>query len=222
MKKWLSVLLATVLAMTMCIPALADKDDEISDSDKFIEEYESLNGQLDRTGLYMLPELDLPERVPFDYEDMEDIEELLTEDSGVLYVGFPSCPWCRQLVPALIYAWYRTNSNEDITYMNIYDLRPTRSVDEEGNLTETVPPSPEYARLVELLYDHLRPFTGAKDETIKHIYSPMVVFVREGKIEYVHIGTVDGHDRGETMTDEEFSGLVDLLAGHMEGLLIDD
>ena len=222
MKKWLSVLLAMVLAMTMCIPALADKDDEISDSDKFIEEYESLNGQLDRTGLYMLPELDLPERVPFDYEDMEDIEELLTEDSGVLYVGFPSCPWCRQLVPVLIYEWYRTNSNEDITYMNIYDLRPTRSVDEEGNLTETVPPSPEYARLVELLYDHLRPFTGVKDETIKHIYSPMVVFVREGKIEYVHIGTVDGHDRGETMTDEEFSGLVDLLAGHMEGLLIDD
>ena len=218
MKKWLALILAALMAMTMCTPVLADEDDNA----KFIEEYETLNGQLDRTGLYMLPEVDLPEDVPFDYEDIDDIEELLTKESGVLYVGFPSCPWCRQLVPALIYAWYRTNSAEEITYMNIYDLRPTRSLDEEGNVVETVPPSPEYAKLVELLYDHLRPFTGAKDETIKHIYSPMVVFVREGNIEYVHIGTVEGHDRGETMTDEEFTGLVDLLAQHMEGLLTDD
>ena len=218
MKKWLSVLLAVLLAMTLCVPALADKED----SDHFIEEYESLNGQLDRTGLYMNPEMHLPETVPFEYENFEDVVELLTEESGVLYVGFPTCPWCRQLVPALIDAWNQTNSNEEITYYNIYDLRPTRSVDEEGNLTETVPPSPEYAKLVEILYDHLRPFEGANDETVKHIYSPMVVFVREGNVEYVHIGTVDGHDRGETMTDEEYTGLVNLLAEHMDGLLIDD
>lgn len=217
MKKWIALLLAAVLCC-MGLPVLADEDDQA----KFIEDYESLNGQLDRTGLYMLPDVDLPDSVPFEYEDIEDIEELLTEESGVLYIGFPFCPWCRQLVQPLIDAWNRTNSTEEITCINIQDMRPTRSVDEEGNLTETVAPSPEYAKLVELLYDHLGPFKGAKDETVKHIYSPMLVFVRDGNIEYTHVGTVEGHERGETMTQEEYDGLVDLLAQHMEGLLIDD
>lgn len=223
MKKWFALLLAMILVGSIALPALADGPKDIDqDEMKFIEDYESLNGQLDRTGLYMLPDVDLPERVPFEYEDIDDIEELLTEDSGVLYIGFPSCPWCRQLIQPMIDAWNLTGSNEEITCINIYDLRPTRSVDEEGNVTETVPPAPEYAKLVELLYDHLRPFTGAKDESIKHIYSPMLVFVREGVIEYTHIGTVDGHDRGETMTQEEYDGLVALLAEHMSDLLIDD
>lgn len=223
MKKWFAMVLAMALALSLAVPAMADgPKDKDMDEIKFIEDYESLNGQLDRTGLYMLPDVDLPDRVPFEYEDMDDIVELLTEDSGVLYVGFPSCPWCRQLIQPMIDAWKLTGSNEDITCINIYDLRPTRTVDEEGNVTETKAPAPEYEKLVELLYDHLRPLEGAKDETIKHIYSPMLVFVRRGNIEYVHIGTVEGHDRGETMTQEEYDGLVTLLAEHMSDLLIDD
>lgn len=223
MKKWIAVLLAMALVWSIAVPALADGPKDIDEEKaKFIEDYESLNGQLDRTGLYMNPEVHLPEYVPFEYEDFDDVVELLTEDSGVLYVGFPSCPWCRQLIQPMIDAWNLTGSNEDITCFNIYDLRPTRSVDEEGNVTETKAPAPEYAKLVELLYDYLRPLDGAKDESIKHIYSPMLVFVRNGNVEYVHIGTVEGHDRGETMTQEEYDGLVALLAEHMSDLLIDD
>lgn len=218
MKKWYVFLLSVLLVVCMCVPALADKDD----SAKFIQDYESLNGQLDRTGLYMNPEVILPEVVPFEYEEFDDIVELLTEDTGVLYIGFPSCPWCRQLIQPMIDAWNRTNSTEDITCINIYDLRPTRSVDEEGNVVETKAPAPEYAKLVELLDEYLGTLDGAKEGSVKHIYSPMLVFVRDGNIEYTHVGTVEGHDRGETMTEEEYNGLVDLLAEHMDGLLIDD
>ena len=80
MKKWFALLLALTM-MCMCMPAMADRED----SAKFIEDYESLNGQLDRTGLYMNPEVNLPDYVPFEYEEFDDIVELLTEDTGVLY-----------------------------------------------------------------------------------------------------------------------------------------
>lgn len=218
MKRWLAVLLAMLLVMGTCVYALADKDD----SKRFAQEYEAENGSLDGTGLYVLPELDLADYVPFDYEEFDDVVELLTEDTGVLYLGFPTCPWCRALIPALIDAWNLTNSKEEITYYNIHDLRPVRSLDEEGNVITEKEADPKYDRLVELMYDHLRPFEGSNDESIKHIYVPMVVFVRNGNIEYAHIGTVDGHERGETMTDEEYNGLVQMLAEHMDGLLIDD
>lgn len=222
MKKWIAVLLAMLMLMSV-IPAYADKDDDgLTDSQRFVQEHEAENGALDNSGLHMLPDMDLPDYVPFDYEEFDDVVELLTEETGVLYLGFPRCPWCRAIIPAMIDAWKQTGSNEEITYYNPRDLRPIRSVDENGNVTTEKEADPKYDKLVEILYDHLRTFEGSNDETIKHIYFPMVVFVRNGNIEFTHIGTVEGHERGETMTQEEYDGLVALLAEHMDGLLIDD
>lgn len=210
-----------ILALCLCAPAYAD-DDDLTDSQRFVQEHEAENGSLDNSGLYLVPEMDLPNYVPFDYEEFDDVVELLTEDTGVLYLGFPRCPWCRAIIPAMIDAWKMSGSTEEITYYNPRDLRPIRSVDENGNVTTEQPADPKYDRLVEILYDHLRTFEGSNDETIKHIYFPMVVFVRNGNIEFSHIGTVDGHERGETMTQEEYDSLVALLAEHMTGLLVDD
>lgn len=217
MKKIVALLLAVALTIgTGCI-ALADEEDGL----RFQQEYEAENGQLDNSGLYVLPELQLSADEPFEYEDFEDVEELLTEGTGVLYLGFPRCPWCRSLVPVMIDAWKQSGAQEEIAYFNALDLRDKRSLAEDGSIVVEQEAAPEYDRLVELLYDWLGEYEGLNDPSIKRIYFPTVVFVREGKIEYVHIGTVDAQDRGESLTDEEYNDLVALFAEHMQGLLDD-
>ena len=217
MKKIVALLLAVALMFgTGCI-ALADEEDGL----RFQQEYEAENGQLDNSGLYVLPELQLSADEPFEYEDFEDVEELLTEGTGVLYLGFPRCPWCRSLVPVMIDAWKQSGAQEEIAYFNALDLRDKRSLAEDGSIVVEQEAAPEYDRLVELLYDWLGEYEGLNDPSIKRIYFPTVVFVREGKIEYVHIGTVDAQDRGESLTDEEYNDLVALFAEHMQGLLDD-
>lgn len=222
MKKWLSVLLAMLMLLSLCAPAMAEVAEETAedkdDSTLFIEEYTADNGTLDSSGLYMVQEIIMPEVAPFDYAEFDEVVGLLTEGTGMLYLGFPRCPWCRALVPAMMDAWEQSGAVQPISYFNPRELRPLRSVDEEGNVITEKPADPMYDKLVELLYDHLNPFEGSNDETIKHIYVPMVVFVRDGNIEFTHIGTVDGHDRGETLTEEEYTGLVSLLAEHMDVL----
>ena len=43
----------------------------------------------------------------------------------------------------------------------------------------------------EILKDELGSYEGLEDESIKRLYFPTVVFVKQGKIEKVHIGTLD-------------------------------
>lgn len=217
MKKIVALLLAVALTIGTGCVALADEEDGL----RFQQEYEAENGQLDNSGLYVLPELQLSANEPFEYEDFEDVEELLTEGTGVLYLGFPRCPWCRSLVPVMIDAWKQSGAQEEIAYFNALDLRDKRSLAEDGSIVVEQEAAPEYDRLVELLYDWLGEYEGLNDPSIKRIYFPTVVFVREGKIEYVHIGTVDAQDRGESLTEEEYDGLVSLFAEHMQGLLDD-
>lgn len=217
MKKIVALLLAVALMTGTGCVALADEEDGL----RFQQEYEAENGQLDNSGLYVLPELQLSADEPFEYEDFEDVEELLTEGTGVLYLGFPRCPWCRSLVPVMIDAWKQSGAQEEIAYFNALDLRDKRSLAEDGSIVVEQEAAPEYDRLVELLYDWLGEYEGLNDPSIKRIYFPTVVFVREGKIEYVHIGTVDAQDRGESLTDEEYNDLVALFAEHMQGLLDD-
>lgn len=217
MKKIVALLLAVALMIGTGCVALADEEDGL----RFQQEYEAENGQLDNSGLYVLPELQLSADEPFEYEDFEDVEELLTEGTGVLYLGFPRCPWCRSLVPVMIDAWKQSGAQEEIAYFNALDLRDKCSLAEDGTIVVEQEAAPEYDRLVELLYDWLGEYEGLNDPSIKRIYFPTVVFVREGKIEYVHIGTVDAQDRGESLTDEEYNDLVALFAEHMQGLLDD-
>ena len=204
MKKILALLLVVALTIGTGCMALADEEDGL----RFQQEYEAENGQLDNSGLYVLPELQLSADEPFEYEDFEDVEELLTEGTGVLYLGFPRCPWCRSLVPVMIDAWKQSGAREEIDYFNALDLRDKRSLAEDGSIVVEQEAAPEYDRLVELLYDWLGEYEGLNDPTIKRIYFPTVVFVREGQIEYVHIGTVEAQDRGESLTEEEYDGLV--------------
>lgn len=99
----------------------------------------------------------------FVYKSSTEILNILKSGTGVIFLGFPECPWCQH------YALHlndvaKENNVKEIYYYNIKEIR--------NNNTE------KYKEMVKLLGDYL----SYDDSSNKRIFVPNVVFVKNGKI----------------------------------------
>lgn len=117
-----------------------------NDGEKFAEEYNTVD-----------------ENNYFVYRNIDEITKILENGTGVVYLGFPECPWCQAYVPMLNEV-ADIEGLEKIYYFNILEDRK--------NNTE------EYQEIVDILYDHLQ----YDEEGNKRIYVPAVIFVSKGEI----------------------------------------
>lgn len=99
----------------------------------------------------------------FTYRTIEEINKILKNSTGLVFLGFPECPWCRGYVP-IINEVAKKEGLEKIYYFNIYEDRK--------NNTE------EYQEMVKLLKGFLR----YDDEVNERIYAPSLIAVKNGKI----------------------------------------
>ena len=105
----------------------------------------------------------VPNENVFVYKTHNEINELLEKGTGVVYLGFPECPWCQAYVPYLNEVAMELDIKE-IAYFNIKESRANDTV--------------AYRKTVDLLKE----FLPTNDEGIKRIYVPEVVVVEDGKI----------------------------------------
>lgn len=122
------------------------EDSEITDALKFKKEYQ----KVDDDNLFV-------------YRNMEEIIKILENGTGIVYLGFPECPWCQAYVPYLNEV-AKENGMQKIYYYNILNDRK----EETDN----------YKKVLELLLDYVE----YDDEGNKRIYAPTVIFVSNGKI----------------------------------------
>lgn len=106
-------------------------------------------------------------KVPMDnvfiYKTEEEIINFLETGTGIVYLGFPECPWCQSYVVYLNEV-AKDSGIEKIYYLNVKDIRT--------NNTEN------YQKIVSLLSDIL-----PNDENgNKKVYVPQVVFVKKGNV----------------------------------------
>lgn len=99
----------------------------------------------------------------FVYRTLEEINKILKNGTGIVYLGFPECPWCKGYVPYLNEVAKKVKLDK-IYYFNILKDRK--------NNTDN------YKKTVELLKDYLK----YDDEGNKRIYVPAVIAVNKGKI----------------------------------------
>lgn len=99
----------------------------------------------------------------FTYRTIEEINKILKNGTGLIFLGFSKCPWCRGYVP-IINEVAKKEGLEKIYYFNIYEDRK--------NNTE------EYQEMVKLLKGFLR----YDDEGNERIYAPSLIAVKNGKI----------------------------------------
>lgn len=112
----------------------------------------------------------------FVYRDLEDIIDILKHGTGIVYLGFPECPWCQAYVPYLNEV-AKKQGFDTIYYYNIKE-------DREKN-------TKAYQEVVSILDEHL----DYNNEGKKRVFVPDVTFVQEGKIV--------GHDNETSMISDE-------------------
>lgn len=159
------------------------------DSIQFKEEYENLNDKTAENGEKLYVDISIDQDNPIKYSEFEEIEELITSGTGVIYFGFPECPWCRNAIP-ILFESAKEAGIDTIYYFNAYSIRDKKHLDENGNVIVDDEGTSEYKKLVELLYDYLDVYDGLKDDSIKRLYFPTVIFIKDGEVIGSHTGTV--------------------------------
>lgn len=132
---------------------------KITDAEKFREEYT----KVEKDNIFV-------------YRDLDDIIDVLKHGTGIVYLGFPECPWCQAYVPYLNEVAKEQGFNT-IYYYNIKE-------DREKN-------TKAYQEVVSILDEHL----DYNNEGKKRVFVPDVTFVQEGEIV--------GHDNETSMISSE-------------------
>ena len=99
----------------------------------------------------------------FVYRSIDKIINILKNGTGIVYLGFPECPWCQTYVKYLNDV-AKDSAIEKIYY---YNIRQDRNDNTE-----------EYQEIVSILKDYLQ----NDEEGNKRIYVPSVIAVKKGEI----------------------------------------
>lgn len=158
------------------------------DEERFKKEYESFNGKKREGKDYKNIDVYIPSDNSIVYASEKQILDLLENGTGIIYFGFPDCPWCRNVAPILIDA----AKEEDIDKIYYYNAQEDRDEKKlvDGKIEEMKKGSSFYVNLMEKLGDKASKYDGLDDENIKRLYFPTILFVKEGEIVLFHEGTV--------------------------------
>lgn len=203
---------ALVLAAAIALASCSGGSD-----DAFVNEYEDLNGVENANGAEHMA-MDIPDDHRFVYASEEELRELLTDGNGAIYFGFPECPWCRNAVPAMDEA-AKTMNLDEIHYLNVYDIRDQKSLDENGEIVVDEEGTDFYYYLLEELGDHAPEYGSLDDPSERRISVPLVVAVVNGNVVANHLGTVESQtDPSVPMTDDQHQELVNAYMSMFAGI----
>lgn len=179
------VLLIVIMAGVFIIVNNSKKDEKVvnKDAKKFSNEY-----------------VNVPVDNPFVYKTADEIIKIMKNGTGVVYLGYPQCPWCGE------YVKYLNEVAKEVGIEKIYYCN-TKKLKEEN--------MDKYKELISLLHGHLQ-YT---DEGEEWIFVPNVSFHIEGEIignDYETSKDTHGlKDPKEYWTKEEVKDLKKRLEGYM-------
>lgn len=182
-----------------------DSDATLNSNTKFKDEYTAYNGKENNGRNY--PQVDISDDNVYYYASEDEIRSLFEDKkTGVLYLGFPTCPWCRNMVPVLNEAG-KYYGIDKIYYYNIKEIRSSYSFDSDNKLVKQ-----EGTELYNYLLTKLDSFladysvTDNNNKSVKtgekRIYAPTVVFIKEGEVKGIVEGTVDSQKDPYILLDE--------------------
>lgn len=207
MKRVLLMVFAVLLLLVGC--------GKETDGMKFKTEYEGFNGEETASGKKYI-DVNIDKDNIMKYSTIEEIIDIIEEGTGVIYLGYPQCPWCRNAVPALLEAADST-SLEEIYYLDMYDVRDRLAVSDDGEIIIEVQGNEKYKELLKVLDsvidDYIIKDKDGNDVNTgeKRIYVPIVIFVKNGEIISTHANTVSSQvDPYVNLTSEESSELINI------------
>lgn len=162
MKKKLLYVLLIVLVIGACFSIYI----YFHDSTRFYLSYAIYNYFPYENGKYI--KVDIPKDNGVCYLNEEEVISFFESGTGVVYFGYPECPWCRNVIGPLI----RTSLDSGVSLYYV-DAHKLTNKD----------------KLFRVLDDYLR----EDDEKNKKLYVPDVYFVKDGEVLSHHLGSVDSY-----------------------------
>ena len=165
-----------------------------SESDKFREDYETLNGEKTQDGQNTYREINIDYNNPMTYSSFKEVlDKINNKDTFIVYVGFSACPWCRSVLPCILES-AKENKIDKIYYINVRedntkesDLRGYFKLDDNNNVVIDIYPDKYYHDVLNTLDEFLEPFTveneaGEVFETGENrLYAPTLIVYKKGK-----------------------------------------
>ena len=199
-KNILLIIISALILITICIKYNINSNihTEKKDNDiiKFKQEYESLNNteNADKK-TYLTLNIDSSNNIL--YKSDEEIINILEEGTGLIYFGFNTCPWCRNIIEPLFNSTKKSKL-ENLYYVDIKEIRSVYKV-QDKELKKEVRGSKSYYKILELLDNYLEPYIITEDNEDyntkeNRLYAPTVVAVKNGEIVGFHSGTVDSQN----------------------------
>lgn len=182
------IVLGIILYFVLVDKSLNTGDDSL----KFKEEYEIVNQNVNAV------QMNISEDNPIVYlEKYEELDKHLKDkDDFILYLGFPTCPWCRNIIPVLFDS-AKENNIDKVYYINVRELK---NIDDD------------YKSLRGLIDEHLE----ADEEGNKVLYVPEVFFFKDGKIIGHHLGSVDSQvDPTIPLTIDQITELKNIYSSYI-------
>lgn len=107
-KKLLIITFFLALILCLGVTLIEEKNkklevDEITDSQRFKNEYESLNGTIHKEDNEIIRTLYIQEENPIIYKTVEDVKEMINnKETFILYIGKSDDSWCRSMIETLL------------------------------------------------------------------------------------------------------------------------
>lgn len=149
-------------------------------------------------------------------------------DSGIVFFGYPTCPWCRNALPIVLDTV--NASKQPLLYCRLDLYRDEYKVTEDNQLELVTPAGEGYNELLEALDSYLDEYTfvGKNGEVLstgeKRVYAPTVVVYENGMItgfwdlSIAGLELNDGQTKYDSWTDEQIELVKSSLVTYSPGL----
>lgn len=140
------IVVVLILGIVVTKIILDNKETKKVDGEKFAKEYT----EVDSNNVFV-------------YRDIDEIINILEHGTGIVYLGFPECPWCQSYVKYL---------NEVATDMGVEEIYYYDILEDRQENTDN------YLKIVDLINEYLQYDKEGK----KRIYVPSVITLKKGEI----------------------------------------
>lgn len=186
-----------------------EKEVIVSESLKFKEEYSRLNNKVNEDNQRTYPLVNLSDDNLFVKSNEEEIIKILESGSGLIVFASVTDEYSRTIMP-LIDELSKNLDLEKIYYFDITTIRDTIDLDDLNEPIIKEKGSNGYYKILNLLDSelpnyYLKSKDGKEIDTKeKRIEVPTVIGIKNGKIEGIHIKTLDSQKSGyDKLSDDE-------------------
>lgn len=185
----MGILIVACIVLSVILLKNKNNVSQINDGERFSQEYT----QVDKDNVFV-------------YKNIDEIINILEHGTGIVYLGFPECPWCKQYV---VYLNEVAKQNKNVSNVYYFDI-----LEDRKNNTE------EYQKIVSILSDYL-PFN---EEGNKRVYVPAVIAVNNGEIvgfdDETSLDTKGYNNPKEYWANEDLAGLKNKLNTMMDAIKV--